>query len=232
MQVFLRGNPIANALTASVAVMTVLALTLTLAEPVVSHGATDTSQFTVDQEITSEISFLSPATDVTMDTAIAAITGGSSLGTTTFNVSTNNAAGYNVTLVFADDPAMNSTSSTSTIPNYTPTAGVTNADYNMSVPTGGEFAYAVYNQTTPLDVDDTFESDGGGDCTGFGTSEVQQCWFMQDDSTVAETIINSSSPTAAGGATSTVTFQVQLAADSGIESGWYRATATLTATTN
>jgi hypothetical protein len=230
MQVLLRGNPIVAALTASVAAMVVLALTLVLAEPVVSHGASDTDEFTVTQEITGGISFLSPANDVVMDTTINGVTGGSSLGTSTFNVSTNNSSGYTVTIQFEDVVAMQATGSAATIPNYTPvTPG--EADYNFSVPSGGEFGYTAYNVTTPADTDAAFQSGGASDCDNSGTVEVQQCWYNQADAQTPKTIINSNDETSGEGATSTVIFQVGLAADSGIESGWYMATATLTATT-
>lgn len=224
MQVFLRGNPTISAFWASVAAMVVLTLTISLAEPMVAHGD---QIFTVDQEVTGEVSFLTDPGDVVMDTALTGITAGTSYGTSTFNVSTNNAAGYTVSIAFSTTTAMHSTSSTSTIPNYD--TGDANGDYDMVVSDGEAFfAYSVYNQTTPGDVHARFLNNTT-DCSSGSTATLWKCWYNQADASSTVTIIDANNETAASGATSTVTFQVQFGNNSGIETGWYRATATLTA---
>lgn len=229
MQFLLKGNPTVSAFWASVAAVTVLAFSVALVEPIVAHGD---QEFTVTQEVVSELSFLSDPNDVVMDSTLSGITGDSSLGTTTFNVSTNNALGYNVTLAFSSSTAMNSTSSYSAIDNYIP-AGGANGDWDMSVSSGEAFfAYSVYNATTPGDADPTFLGNGTDSCTTGSTATLQHCWFNKSDAAVAETIIDAGSGTAGTGATSSVIFRVEVGTNSGLETGWYVATGTLTAAVN
>jgi len=230
MHVFLRGNPTMNAIVGSLIMLAVLLTSFSLFEPIVTHGQTSNPHsFTVTQNITAEIAFLTEAADVVMNQAIAGgLTGGSSLGTTTFNVTSNNATGYRVTLAFSSTTAMNSTSSPHLhIDNYIPTD--TPSDYTMSVGDGESgFAYSVYSATTPLAVPATFEH-SGGDCSGSGTVNLGACWYNKADATSAEDIINTNAPTAGTGATTSILFQVQLGTNSGVSTGWYVATGTLTA---
>ena len=228
MHALLKNNPSANALIAAAVALGLLVASFSMFEPAVTHGQ---ESFTVNQEITGEISFLTTPNDVSMDTTIAGgITGGNSLGTTTFNISSNDADGYTVTLAFSSTTAMNSTSSPHLhIDNYIPT--VSPSDYDMDNIGDGEhgFGYAVYNQTTPLDVANTFEHGGASDCNNTGNATIQKCWYNKADATSAETIIDASGPTVGTGATTTITFQVVLGTNSGVATGWYRATGTLTA---
>lgn len=225
MQVFLRGNPTISALWASFATVLVLTLVITLAEPMVAHGD---QVFTIDQEITGELSFLTDPGDVVMDTALTGITANSSFGTSTFNVSTNNLLGYTVDIKFSTGTAMQATATDDVIPNYD--TGDGNGDYDMSVGAGEAFfAYSVYNETTPLDVDPSFEDNGSNSCGGGGSATYGKCWYNQTDASTDVRIIDASSNTAASGATSSVLFQVQVGNNSGVATGWYRATATLTA---
>lgn len=224
MQFLLHGNPTVTALWASVSAVTVVALFVALSEPLIAHGD---QVFLVNQEIQSEIAFLSDPGDVLMDNPLSGITGGQSFGTTTFNVSTNNANGYTVTLAFSSTTAMNSTSSGAFIPNYN--TGDANGDWDMSVSSGQAFfAYTVYNETTPDDADPTFLGNGSNSCDTGSVATIQRCWFGKADATVAETIIDGG-PTAGTGATTSVIFQVQLGSNSGVQTGWYQATGTLTA---
>lgn len=228
MQFLLKGSPTLNAAVAAFVAVAMLTLLASISEPIVAHGD---QQFTVTQEIASEIAFLTDPNDVVMDTTLSGLTGDSSLGTTTFNVSTNNATGYYVELAFSSSTAMNSTSSYAAIDNYLP-AGDPNGDWDMSVSAGeGFFAYTVYNETTPGDADATFLGNGTNSCTTGSTATMQHCWFNKSDATVAERIIDANSPTVGTGATSSITFRVELGTNSGVETGWYVATGTLTATT-
>jgi hypothetical protein len=233
MQAFLKGNPMLNAVVASVVAIGILLGSFSLFEPIVTHGqANDT--FTVRQQITSEISFLTPAPDVTMTPAIAGITGGNAFGTTTFNISTNDPDGYNVTIAFATGTAMQGENITSDIPNYAPDAGAGNADYTFSAIGAGEagFAYSVNSTTTPQYVDPTFKNNGS--TCGGGSPSNGHCWYNRSDADTAETIINATSSTAVTGATSTLVFQVGVGntPSPALQTGFYNATATLTATNN
>ena len=198
------------------------------AEPAVSNAVTDV--FTVTQTITSEISFTATAADVTMDGSIAGTSGGSSFGSTQFTVSTNDSAGYNVTIEADSDPALAGDTQGDDIANYTETSsGV--PDYTYSVPSGEEFAYSVSASTT-ADLDQSFKDNGSTTCTtgSADTGGEASCW-LGFDALNAETIINRSSE-APTGATSTVFFRVTVNSGSTLVEDTYTADVTLTAVTN
>lgn len=227
MHVLLRGNPTLNAIVASVVTAALLLVSFSLFEPVVTYGQ---ETFTVNQEITSQISFLTPPDSVAMSGSIQGVTGGRAYGTTTFNISTNDPDGYTVNIVFSTSTAMVATSSTSTIPNYNPSAGGALADQYFIVTAGtAAFGYTVQNETTPDDVDATFKNTGA--TCGSGSQNIGECWYNKDDATSAEQIINASGPTVGTGATSSIQFQVAVGSNPNpaLRTGWYVATATLTA---
>ncbi len=113
-----------------------------------SVGRTATDDFTVTQSVTSEISFLAQATDVTMSPNIGGLTGGLSSGTTTVRVLTNNIEGYNMTIGFASTTAnpgiaMNGITQGGYIANYT-SAATDTPDFVFSVAANAaEFAYSI-----------------------------------------------------------------------------------------
>ncbi len=232
MHAFLRGNPTINAIVGSLIMLAMLLTSFSLFEPIVTHGQINDT-ITVTQEITSQISFLTNPNDVVMSNSIQGLTGGTSYGTTTFNISTNDPDGYTVTIAFSSTTAMAATGSTSVIPNYNPVAGGALADYNFTVAAGQAFfGYTVQNETTATDIDATFKDDGASTCDGSDIqTNVGHCWFNKDDATVAEQIIDAADGTAATGATSSVTFRVGIGSNPtpALETGWYVATATLTA---
>ena len=81
MHVFLRGNPSSNALVAALLTIALLGTSFALFEPIVSHGQVSSNDFTITQEIQSEISFLTQPGNVTMSPAIQGVTGGTAFGT-------------------------------------------------------------------------------------------------------------------------------------------------------
>jgi hypothetical protein len=198
-------------------------------EPVISRSQA-VGTFEVTQEITGEISFATPAADVTMDPPIASLTGGTSTGATQVVVSTNSITGYNMTIAFSSSTAMNQRTGTSSIPNYTPaTPGTPDFTFSNVPLNSAEFGYTV-EATTTLDIDDTFEDNGASDCSGSGTFTADSCWM--NPSTTAQQIINRTTIAPNSGATSTIKFQlvVNPNPNPGIPADFYTATATLTAT--
>lgn len=199
-------------------------------EPSVSRAMT--SQFTITQQITNEISWVLQPTNVTMTGSIAGLTGGNATGTTVAVVNTNNATGYNMTINFADGgsgKAMQA-SSTAYINDYTPAGG--SPDYSWVQPaTGGAavFGYTVKGSTAG-EVASAFKNDGSA--CGTGSSETANTCWQAPTTGVARTIMNSSAPNTSS--TSTITFKVAVPANSNpqLPSAYYVATATLTATTN
>lgn len=234
MQTFLQGNPTINAIVAAVATITLLLVSFTAFEPVVAQGGdAASSTFTVRQEITGEISFTSPPNNVTMEPEIAGLTGGTAFGTSTFAISTNNPTGYVVTIEFASITAMEQEAGSAYISNYTPVGGV--PDYTFAIGgagTAGEFGFTV-NTIDPDDLDGNFNDNGSDTCGGGATQgNPNTCWWNQADARGDVQIIDAGGPTIPTGATSTVVFQVQVPANPSpaLPTGFYTATATLTAT--
>ncbi len=204
-------------------------------EPVVGRAVVDI--FTVSQSITAEISFNASTTDVTMSPSIPGVTGGTAYGSTTVRVTTNSTGGYNMTIQFSSSTAMNSLTSPQQyyISNYSPTDSKV-PDFAFSIGgsgTAGEFGYSITASTTS-DIDTTFLDDGGTCGTG-GADAVGGCWFNASTtgagSTIAERILNRTTPTEASGSTSTVLFQVRVPSSPSpaLLTDTYVATATLTA---
>ncbi len=229
MQTFLRGNPIMTAVSCTLTVALLLITGYMLSEPSVVNGQT-TRDFTVRQEITGELAVTQP-NDVIMDNTIQGISGGTSFGTTSVNVTTNNPAGYTMTIEFADSVAMQQETGTSSIPNYD--TGDTNGDYTMTVG-AGEAAFAYTASGVAADMDPTFLSDGASDCSTGSVSQAGTCWYNTGSgaATNPETLVNRSSATPGEGATTTLNFQVQVSSGASVETGFYTATSTLTVTEN
>lgn len=207
-------------------------------EPIITSGAATSTQFTVTQYVTAEISFAEEPADVIMSPSLGGISGGNSYGSTTVRVVTNNTTGYNMTLLAsstASGHALQGTTTSGYIPDFRGTA-TTVPSYTFSVAANrAAFGYTVSASTT-ADLAQQFLDNGslcniaigdGGTDTSSGT-----CWA--DASTTLRTIINSSAATAASGSTSTIAFRVTINSNPvpAIPEDGYVATMTLTATTN
>lgn len=201
-------------------------------EPSVGRSQSANDTFLVTQQIGDEISFLVTATDVSMVSSIAGLTGGAATGTTLVVVRSNDSAGYNMTLSFSSSTAMNQNGGTGYINNYTPTVP-TVPDFtwvNNGSGLAAEFGYTVMASTS-ADVDQSFRNDGAA-CNIGASNTLYRCWMSP--STTPETIISRSTATGNGGATTTLIFHVYApnAPTPALSSGTYTATGTLTATNN
>lgn len=194
-------------------------------EPVVSMAQTDV--FNIRQQVTGEISFLVPATDVTMVGPLAGITGGNATGTTYAVVQTNSATGYTMDISFSNTPAMRGEVTGSTaLRNYGSSSEPT---YLFFGSTSAQFAYTV-NASTTSDIDQSFLNNGSACNTGSGYT-ANTCW-MGATSTSNFRII-SRGTAASTGATTSLQFRVNVPNNPSpaLQSDFYTATATLTAVT-
>jgi hypothetical protein len=225
----IRNSAFSAAVAAFLASLLALA-TFFLLEPQVGIGASTNDVFTVTQTVTEEISFVATANDVVMTPSLAGITGGTSNGTTSVRVRTNNATGYNMTIAFSSTTAMLRNGGSGYISNYAPASDGT-PDYTFTNDTFAQFGYTVLASTTS-DVDATFLDNGSNTCATGASNGSGTCWMDPDDA--AETIINRTTATSASGATTTIRFRVNIPNNPipAIQTGTYVATATLTATTN
>jgi hypothetical protein len=220
-QTLLRGNPVVAAAIATGLCAAITVVSYVAFEPVVSM-AQDSDTFTVRQQITAEVSIEAAAADVTMSPNIQGISGGISSGTTTVTVATSDPDGYELSIRFADNIAMQAEGSASYIENYDD--GGT-ADYNFAV-AGGESAFALSASSTSV----VSELLNNGSACGSGTAHAGHCWTMEANaSTTAFKLVDRTSSTA--GEQTTIAFRVGVGANPipSVPAGFYNATATLTA---
>jgi hypothetical protein len=208
----------------------ILAVAFITVEPAVSHAlvTSATSQFTISQTVGAEVGFATLASNVTMSPTLGGITGGTSNGATSVAVRTNDLLGYKMTIQASTSLGMQGVaSSTNYIPAYVSgTAGV--PDYTFNTAANG-FGYNVTASTTS-DVVQAFKSGGSTPCNTGSITSSSACWLAATSSPV--TIINRNLPTSVGGATTTLSFMVNLVANNMLPNDTYVATTTLTATVN
>ena len=194
-------------------------------EPIVSQAVT--SVFSVRQQITGEISFLVPPTNITMNGALAGITGGTATGSTYAVVQTNQATGYTMDISFQNSPAMlGETTGSTAIRNY---GSSTEPTFGFFASTSAVFAYTVSASTTS-DLDQSFLNNGSVCNAGAGYT-ANTCW--QGPTSTSDYRIISRGTAASNGATTTLTFKVNVPNNPSpaLQSDFYTATATLTALT-
>ena len=194
-------------------------------EPTVSQAVT--SQFSIRQQVQSEISFTLNAANVTMAGALLGITGGSATGSVSVAVLTNSTTGYTMDVSFQNSPAMIGEVTNSTaIRNY---GSSTEPTYLFFGSTSAQFAYTV-QASSSSDLDPSFLNNGSACNTGT-TMAANTCWMGA--STTNFRIINRNTAAATTTATTTLLFKVQIPSNPNpvVISDFYTATATLTAVT-
>lgn len=169
----------------------------------------------------SSISITSPS-DVTME-AVSGFSGGTSNGSTTWRVTTDNSTGYSLSVRSATSPAMLGQLNGSFIPNFAP--ATSNPDFAFSVSASAStFAY------TPegTHVVQRFLDNGSACNTGSGTT-ADACWDGFSTSNVQ--IAGSALANTPSGTETTVKYRVGIGASHFQDSGVYEATIIVTATT-
>lgn len=221
-----------SAFVATVLVAVFAVSTFFTIEPSIGHSADEI--FTVQQTVSDAISFLASTSPVTMNGTLDGLSGGTSWGTTTSRVRTNNASGYNLTIKFASTSPMIRNGGGGYISSFvysTSTASYPNG-FTTS-PANAQFGFSV-NASNTAEVASVFKSSGG--ICGSGTFVVNDCWrgASSTDATAPTTLINSSAPTPSSGSTTTVQFRITIPNNPSpaVPNGTYNATATLTATSN
>lgn len=215
--------------TPSIVITLFVAILCVVAEPVISLGAED--QFTISQNVTAEVSFATPASDITMSPAIGGLTGGTANGGTQVVVLTNNDTGYTMTITASSSLGMiGVASSTNYIPALVAAGAVPLYDFNTST-IGANKAYFGYTveASTTADVAQAFKNNGSA-CNIGANNGSDHCWL--NASTTAFTVISRNYYTPASGATTTLKFKVVVNANPSpmIPDDTYVATTTLTAT--
>ncbi len=170
------------------------------------------------QMLTTFIS-MTAVSSVLMTPSIPGISGGTANGSTTVTVTTDSAAGYQMTIAASQSPAMQKGSDT--IADYVPGG---NPDFIFVTDAAdAHFGY------TPSGVDVTSRfKDNGTDCGTGGTQEADlACWDGLSMS--ATEIVRRMSANTPNGSTTTVNFRVGIGGSVVQTGGTYTATTTLTA---
>lgn len=210
----------------------VIAGIFVLLEPAISYG----NQITISQTVTAEVAFATVASDVVMSPSIGGITGGTSNGSTQFAITSNDVAGFRVTVqaTTSDGRMVGNASSSNSISGYTTSVpGVPDKTFAVNNASGSAFGYTV-DATTTTDVPASFKYTGST-CGGAGATNggLTYCWIAA--TSTPYTIINRSMPTFNGiPASSTIAFRVMINANPNptIPNDTYVATTTLTAIAN
>jgi len=229
---FIKTNPISSAFIAAAVALPLVFVAYFSFEPMVVVGQSDSDsrEFTITQAVSEEVSFIVPPNNVEMDQTLSGLTGGTSNGSTTFSIATNDAAGYSVEISFAtagdrkvllfdDDNSIG----------FESVSGFVN---DLTEPDEGEaglFGYSVVGNH----VDSSFGDDGSVcDSSTTGTSDA--CFHMQGTPSTGVTIINNPNATDPAGDENSIVFRAVIGPDPDptLPSGNYTATATLTAFTN
>jgi len=161
---------------------------------------------------------MSPADPVDMTPSIPGVTGGTAIGSTSLTVTTDNLAGYELTIEAEGSPAM--TSGGNVIADYAPVGGA--ADFTFD--TGAADAHLGFSPEGS-DVVSRY-LDAGSSC-GSGSDSSDRCW--DGLSTSPRTIASDSSSNHPFGTETTVKFQVGVGGSVAQAPGTYIATTTLTA---
>lgn len=164
---------------------------------------------------------ISSAGDVALS-SISGLTGGFATGSSSWIVTTNSSAGYQLTVAASTSPALKA--SQTSIADYTPSGA--NPDYSFSVSSSNsEFGF------TPegADIVDRYK-DNGANCN-FGTNDTaDKCW--DGLSTTPRVISSGASPNAPSGAATTIKYRVEIGSSKIQDAAdGYSATIIVTATT-
>jgi len=164
---------------------------------------------------------LTAAADVTMSPDIGGVSGGTSNGSTSFTVTTDSHAGYEVQIKASSSPALQRDGGGGSFNDYTPGG---DPDFAFSVAENtSEFAF------TPegTDIADEYKDNGSNTCNTGSTDTADACW--DGLSTSNQTIVQRTSANQPNGTLTTLKFRAKSGSNHIQIDGTYTATTTITA---
>ncbi len=170
------------------------------------------------QQMTTNYLAMTAASSVIMTPSIPGISGGTANGSTTVTVTTDNPAGYTLSIVASGTPAL--TKGADSIADYVP-GGVPDFTFTTNA-SDSHFGYSPEG----VDVVTRFK-DNGSVCNINNIETTFACWDGLD--IVSETIAQRASANTPNGSTTTVNFRVGIGGSVVQTAGLYTATTTLTA---
>jgi hypothetical protein len=166
---------------------------------------------------------ISAVGDVVMTPTIGGVTGGASDGSTSVTVTTDNYAGYTLSIVASTSPAMQSGSAT--IPDYTPSGA--SPDYTFAnTASESQFGFSPEGG----DIASRYKDNGINACNTGSSDTASRCW--DGLSTTPTTIASRASANQPGGTETTLRFRVEVGSGAAQKEGTYVATTTVTALPN
>lgn len=187
----------------------------------VATGGSDSDNYGLNagfQQMQEVYLAMTAASDVTMSPTLGGIVGGTSTGATSVTVTTDNPAGYQLTIEASSSPAMQS--GVNSIADYAPTGGDPDYDF-IYASNQARFGFA----PDGTDVATRFRDDGGS-CGGGGNVTPEKCW--DGLSTTPAIIASRTSGNHPDGTLVTIDFQVGIGTSVAQPEGTYVATTTLT----
>jgi hypothetical protein len=168
---------------------------------------------------------MTPGGDVNLSPNLSGLSGGSATGSAIWKVSTDNIAGYNMTIRATGSPAMKAGSET--IADYTPaTGGVPDYNWNI-VAANSEFGFSPYNVYSQA----AKYKNNTSNCNIGSTITDQKCWYGL--STSNETITNKTGRTDVAGEDTRINFKAEINTSTGFQMGGnYKAVIVVTAAGN
>lgn len=162
-----------------------------------------------------------PPGNVVMSPAIGGVTGGTSNGSTTYTVTTDDAAGYTSNIMASSSPALvNTSSSTNSFADYSPSGAA--PDLTFSIPaTASAFAFS----PSGTDADQRFLNNTSV-CNAGAISTAQACW--DGLSTSPKNVADRTSDNQPAGTVTTLWFRASSGSSHIQVNGTYVATTTLT----
>lgn len=171
------------------------------------------------QQLDTSFISISASPSVVMSPSIPGITGGTANGSTTATVTTDSPAGYSLSIVASESPALRSGSNT--IADYVPAGASPDFTFTTTA-SDSHFGYS----PSGADIVARFK-DNGTTCNTGGSDTALSCWDGLSTSSVM--IAQSAGPNVPAGTVTAVYFRVSVGSSVGQTSGTYTATTTLTA---
>lgn len=188
----------------------------------VATGVSSSTDYTMNagyQQMQETAISIVPPSNVTLSPAIGGLSGGTSNGQTSFTVTTDDPAGYMVTIVASTSPAL--TSGSDSFADYQPAGAAPDFTFTNAA-TASTFGF------TPegADIASRYKDDGLGTCGTGSTDTANACW--DGLSTSAKTIVSRATANQPAGVVTTLKFRAASGSSHVQASGLYTATTTIT----
>lgn len=181
-------------------------------------GSTNYNMKAGFQQMNNAYLSISSASNVNLSPNIGGISGGTADGSSSFTVTTDNPAGYTVTIQASSSPALNF--ALDSFADYS--APATAPDFAFGIPsTASAFAFTVEG----TDIANSFKDNGVSCAVGSGDT-ADKCWAGL--STSNQTIVNRTSANTPSGTLTTIKFRAQSGSGHVQTNGTYTATTTVT----